>query len=136
MLLAPGAGSSASFVNQTAATTGYQSFGVWSILGSAMKRAGTASSQGETNDLVLTVHPNPATNFARICVEDLPEGIPAVVEVVNEAGESVATLYNATPEAELGLCLTLDCSKLPNGTYFAHLQNGTRARAAKLSVQH
>ena len=35
----------------------------------------------------------------------MPEGIPAVVEVLNELGLPVATLYNATPEAELGLCL-------------------------------
>ena len=90
----------------------------------------------DQEELVMTVHPNPAKNVANICVEDLPEGIPVVVDVVDVTGATVATLYNATPEAELGLCLTLDCSKLANGTYYAHIQNAIMGRAVKLSVQH
>jgi hypothetical protein len=95
-----------------------------------------AAVPGVTSAIDMTVHPNPASNMTRICVADLPADISANVEVVNEAGETVATLYNATPDAELGLCLTLDCSKLPSGTYFAHISNSIMGRAVKLSVQH
>jgi len=95
-----------------------------------------AAVPGVTSAIDMTVHPNPSSNMTRICVADLPADIPASVQVVNEAGETVATLYNATPDAELGLCLTLDCSKLPSGTYFARIQNSIMGRAVKLSVQH
>jgi hypothetical protein len=84
--------------------------------------------------IAATVHPNPATNVAHICIEELPEGVPAVVEVVNDRGEAVTTLYDATPSGDLGLCLTLDCSKLPSGTYYAHVQNALVGRSVKLQV--
>lgn len=84
--------------------------------------------------LDVTVHPNPATSNTQICIADLPGGIPAIVELVNEEGNVVATLYNSAPEAELGLCLTLDCSKLPSGIYYAHVQNAIMGQAVKLSV--
>ncbi|HET6399962.1 MAG TPA: right-handed parallel beta-helix repeat-containing protein [Candidatus Kapabacteria bacterium] len=90
----------------------------------------------DTASLEMTVHPNPATNLARICVLDLPAGTPVTLIVVNEAGEIVSTLYNSTPDAELGLCCTLDCSKLPNGTYFARLWNDILGQSVKLLVQH
>jgi hypothetical protein len=91
---------------------------------------------GVTSPITCTVHPNPASSETRICVEDLPEGVPASVEMVNELGNAVTTLYNATPDAELGLCLTLDCSKLPSGIYYAHIMNDNMGRSVKLSVEH
>lgn len=90
----------------------------------------------DTVGLQVTVHPNPAENYTRICVLDLPGGVPASVQVVNMNGEVVATLYNATPDAELGLCLTLDCSKLPSGIYYADIQNAIMGRAVKIVVEH
>ncbi len=90
----------------------------------------------DTTGLDVTVHPNPANSTTRICVADLPGGVPAIVEVVNQEGEVVATLYNATPDAELGLCLSLDCSNLPSGIYYAHVSNAIMGRAVKLSVSH
>ena len=91
---------------------------------------------GMTSAIDMTVHPNPSSNRTRICIADLPAGIPATVQVVNENGETVATLYHATPDAELGLCLTLDASRLPSGTYFARIANSIMGRAVKLSIQH
>ncbi len=90
----------------------------------------------DTAGMDVTVHPNPANSTSKVCVADLPGGIPAVVEVVNQSGEVVATLYDATPDAELGLCLTLDCSKLPSGIYYARVWNAIMGQAVKLSVSH
>ncbi len=84
----------------------------------------------------VTVHPNPSNSSAKICVTDLPGGLPAVVEVVDQTGQVVSTLYNATPEAELGLCLTLNCASLPSGIYYAHVSNGIMGQSVKLSVEH
>ncbi len=50
--------------------------------------------------------------------------------------DGISSLYNATPEAELGLCLTLDCSKLPDGNYFARVINDIMGKSVKISVQH
>jgi hypothetical protein len=94
------------------------------------------SVPGVTSPIACTVHPNPASSQTRICIEDLPEGVPATVEIVNELGNVVTTLYNATPDAELGLCLTLDCTKLPSGIYYAHIMNDNMGQAVKLSVAH
>ena len=88
------------------------------------------------SNLQVTVQPNPASGSVKVCVEDLPARIPVVVDVVNQMGESVATLYNATPDAELGLCLSLDCSTLPSGNYYADLQTGGFHHAVKFTVEH
>jgi hypothetical protein len=90
----------------------------------------------DTAQLVVTVHPNPASGSVKVCVEDVPGGVPVVVDVVNQMGKAVATLYNATPEAELGLCLSLDCSQLPSGIYYADLQTEGMHHAVKFSVEH
>ncbi len=87
-------------------------------------------------ELDVTVHPNPVRGTVRICVADLLGGIQATVDVVNGMGVAVATLYNATPDAELGLCLQLDCSNLPSGTYYADLQTQGMHKAVKFSVAH
>ena len=97
---------------------------------------GHPASALDTTGIDVTVHPNPASSMARICVADLPGGIPAIVEVVNESGQVIATLYDATPDGELGLCLTLDCSKLPSGIYYSHVSNAIMGRAVKLSIYH
>jgi hypothetical protein len=91
---------------------------------------------GVTSPIMCTVHPNPAQLQARICVEDLPAGIPTEFEIVSETGQQVATLYNATPDAELGLCCSLDCSKLPSGIYFARIMNDNMGSSVKLVIQH
>ena len=72
----------------------------------------------------------------KICVEDLPAQIPVSVDVVNQLGVQVVVLYNATPEAELGLCLSLNCSTLPAGIYYADLQTQGMHKAMQFSVQH
>ena len=95
-----------------------------------------AAIPGVTTAIDMTVHPNPTSRQTRICVLDLPAEIPANVEVVNEDGTTVAALYNATPDAELGLCLTWDCSQVPSGIYYAHIANSIMGRAVKISVQH
>jgi hypothetical protein len=102
----------------------------------APKQADGSPSNPNIDNLVVTVHPNPASSSVKICVEDLPQGIPVVVNVVNQTGASVATLYNATPEAELGLCLSLDCSHLPSGIYYADLQTEGMQQAVKFVVEH
>ena len=91
---------------------------------------------GITSPIVCTVHPNPAVTSAKVCVEQLPDGIPATVEVVDALGQHVTTLYNATPEGDMGLCMSLDCSKLASGTYYARVMNDVMGRAVKLSVEH
>jgi Secretion system C-terminal sorting domain len=91
---------------------------------------------GMTSPILCTVHPNPAQLQTRICVEDLPAGVPTVFEIVSVTGQQVATLYNATPDAELGLCCTLDCSTLPSGTYFARIMNDNMGSSVKLVIQH
>jgi hypothetical protein len=85
---------------------------------------------------LMTIHPNPAMNLARICVPDLAAGTAVKMIVVNATGEIVSTLYDATPDAELGLCCTLDCSKLPDGIYFARLWNDVLGQSVKLVIQH
>jgi hypothetical protein len=92
--------------------------------------------QGMIKPILCTVHPNPISGMAKICVEELPEGIPAAVEVVDARGETIAKLYDAIPEGDLGLCMTFDCRNLPSGTYFAHVMNEQVGRAVKISVQH
>ena len=104
--------------------------------GGSGKIAAGSNKVAESNPIVVTAHPNPATTLARICVEDLPESIPATVEIVNLMGAHIATLYNATPEAELGLCLSLDCSRMPSGTYYARVVNDIMGTTVKFSVEH
>lgn len=74
-------------------------------------------------------------DLVRICVPYLAEGVPAMVQVVNDAGEAVAQLYNATPEGDLGLCLSLNCSKLAAGTYFALFKDGNQEQSVKFAKQ-
>jgi|GEM_PF-2520319 len=100
----------------------------------APKRAAHPFSITDSTGILVTVHPNPARTFVEICVEDLPQGVPASAIVVNQAGETVATLYNATPEGELGLCMRLDCSNLPSGTYYAYIQNAIMGTVVKFQV--
>jgi len=103
----------------------------------AFKRAeGSHSLISYTSGIAVTVHPNPSSSYARVCVASLPEGIPATVEIINLMGEAVTTLYNAAPEAELGLCLTLDCSRMPSGTYYARVMNDIMGTTVKFSVEH
>ena len=84
--------------------------------------------------ITLTVHPNPVTGIAHICVEELPDGVPVVVDVVSAKGEKITTLYDATPSGDIGLCASLDCSKLPCGTYYAQFQNAALRRVVKFEV--
>ncbi len=100
------------------------------------KKAQPGGSISIPHDLAVTVYPNPVKGIVQVCVEDLPAQIPVTVDVVNQLGEQVAELYHATPEAELGLCLQLDCSKLPNGIYYADLQTQGQHRTVKFSVEH
>ncbi len=110
---------------------------VWAAPPCSEKMAdGHPGSALDTSTFVVTVHPNPASGIVKVCVADLPGGIPVVVDVVNQMGASVATLYNATPESELGLCLSLDCSMLPSGIYFADLQTEGTHNAVKFTVSH
>ncbi len=96
----------------------------------------TTLSTANTPPLVVTVHPNPVKGLVKICVEDIPGGIPAQVDVVDQLGHLVAMLYNATPDAESGLCLSLDCTTLPSGIYYADLQTMGMHQAVKFSVEH
>ncbi|HET6400442.1 MAG TPA: hypothetical protein VFH95_03500, partial [Candidatus Kapabacteria bacterium] len=102
----------------------------------AEKRAEHPTAISDMTSLDVTVHPNPVRGTVKICVADLQQGIPATVDVVNEMGVAVAKLYDATPDAELGLCLQLDCSNLPSGTYYADLQTQGLHKAVQFSVQH
>ncbi len=90
----------------------------------------------DTSSLQVSVHPNPTSGTVKVCVEDLPGGIPVVVTIVNQTGSSIATLYNATPDAELGLCLQFDCSKLASGIYYADLQTEGIQQTVKFTVEH
>ena len=49
---------------------------------------------------------------------------------------SSGEIYDATPDAELGLCLQLDCSHLPSGTYYADLSTQGLHKAVEFSIQH
>ncbi len=106
------------------------------ISGGGGEKMADGHPMADTTTLQVTVHPNPASGIVKVCVADLPGGIPVVVNVVNQMGASVATLYNATPEAELGLCLSLDCSMLPSGIYYADLQTEGTHNAVKFTVSH
>ncbi len=93
-----------------------------------------AAQPGLNSPILVSVHPNPARSTVLICVEDLPDGVPVSATIVNEAGQTVATLYNATPEGEMGLCMRMDCSNLPNGTYYAYIVNAIMGSAVKFEV--
>lgn len=82
----------------------------------------------------IRIHPNPTSTQVLICVDALVAGEPFVAEVVSVTGEHIATLYDATPEAELGLCQRLDCTHLAPGTYYVRVANSTQGRAVKFSV--
>ncbi len=84
------------------------------------------------NGLTVTAHPNPARDKATVCVEELPEGLPATIAVVNAAGEQVALLYNDTPQGDMGFCVNFNCSKLPSGVYYVQVQNSIMGKAVKL----
>jgi hypothetical protein len=89
-----------------------------------------------TASIQVTVYPNPASGTVKIFVENLPEPSPAIVDVVNEMGNSVATIFDATVESELGLTFSLDCSKLPSGSYYADLQTEATHHTVKFTVEH
>lgn len=95
-----------------------------------------APSLLNTTNLQVTVYPNPASGSVKICVENLPQYTPAIVDVVNEMGISVATLFNASLEDELGLAFPLDCSKLASGIYYADLQTEGTHHTVKFTVEH
>ncbi|MDP4199318.1 MAG: Ser-Thr-rich GPI-anchored membrane family protein [Bacteroidota bacterium] len=82
----------------------------------------------------VRVHPNPARDQALICIDEIAAGEPFIAEVVSMTGEHIATLYDATPEADLGLCHRLDCSHLAAGTYFVRIANSTQGRTVKFEV--
>lgn len=82
----------------------------------------------------VRVHPNPAKDQALICIDEMVAGEPFVAEVVSMTGEHIATLYNATPEADLGLCHRLDCTRLATGTYYVRIANSTQGRTVKFEV--
>ncbi|MDP4199412.1 MAG: hypothetical protein Q8902_07565 [Bacteroidota bacterium] len=84
--------------------------------------------------IMLTVHPNPAQDHVLICVDALSAGEPFVAEVVSVTGEHIATLYDATPEADFGLCYRLDCSHLATGIYYVRVANSTQGRTVKFEV--
>ena len=94
------------------------------------------TSGSQLQELDVSVHPNPVRGSVKICVADLPEGIQATVDVVNDLGVQIAKLYDATPDAELGLCLQMDCSHLPSGTYYADLSTQGLHKAVEFSIQH
>lgn len=82
----------------------------------------------------VRVHPDPASDHALICIDSLVAGEPFVADVVSMTGEHIATLYDATPEADLGLCHRLDCTKLAAGTYYVRVANSTQGRTVKFEV--
>ncbi|MDP4198310.1 MAG: T9SS type A sorting domain-containing protein [Bacteroidota bacterium] len=85
-------------------------------------------------DLNISIHPNPATTRVLICVDALPADNPFMAEVVSATGQHIATLYDATPEADIGLCYTLDCSGLANGTYYVRVANSVLGGVVKFQV--
>ncbi|MDP4243655.1 MAG: hypothetical protein Q8921_13075 [Bacteroidota bacterium] len=91
-----------------------------------------ATSNGVSE--IVYVHPNPARDQALICIDEMVAGEPFVAEVVSMTGEHIATLYDATPEADLGLCHRLDCSHLAAGTYFVRIASSTQGRTVKFEV--
>jgi len=102
----------------------------------SLKRSTNPPILPSVSGIQVTVHPNPSSLTTKICVEDLPEGVPATVEIFNAMGQSITTLYNATPEAELGLCISLDCSRMSSGTYYARVVNDIMGTTVKFSVEH
>lgn len=104
--------------------------------GPALKQTSSPTVVPHLTDLVCTVHPNPASKSALVCIEEMPEGEPVLVEILNSLGEPITTLYNGTTEAEMGFCFRVDCSEFANGTYYAHIVAGGMKKSLKLSVQH
>ena len=104
--------------------------------GGGEKKASPYSQNSDGSQLTVTVHPNPVKGTVKICVADIPGGIPTQVDVVDQLGHEVAMLFNATPEAESGLCLSLDCSTISSGTYYADLQTMGMHKAVKFTIEH
>lgn len=90
----------------------------------------------DTAGIKVTIYPDPASNVVKFYAENVPEGIPATLDVIDEMGVVVATLYNAKPDVGLSLSFTIDCSKLPSGIYYADLQTASMHDAVKFSVEH
>lgn len=87
-------------------------------------------------EISMTVYPSPASLNTRICIDGVPANVQVVVEVLDILGHTVQTLYNAKPDAECGLSFTLDCSRLEDGVYYAHIKNGNIVRTVKFMVAH
>lgn len=70
-------------------------------------------------------YPNPFSQNASIEFA-VAQKQAVIVELVNAAGQKVATLYDATPEAGTSVKVALDGANLANGVYFVRLstENG------------
>jgi hypothetical protein len=92
------------------------------------------SPQSVDQSLNVRVYPNPATSRVLICVESIPSDLPYYADVVSATGEKIATIFDATPEGELGLCYVLDGTKLEPGNYFVRVANALVGRVVKFTI--
>jgi hypothetical protein len=76
--------------------------------------------------------PNPATTFAKIDLSLSEEG-PTTLQLFDALGKLVGTPFSQTPTAG-SLNVTLDLSRLPNGTYYYRLQTPSQIFTKKLII--
>ena len=102
----------------------------------AFKLAGSHSLSDTLNTLSMHAYPNPANGPVNINVTALTGGLPAWVRVYDQLDNVVATLYEGTPEADMGLRLSFDGSRYPAGTYYVKAQNAIMGWMVKVEVVH
>ncbi len=118
----------------TAYNASGESYGAQLITLPAYKIALGGSDNTRREPLSLSVFPNPSAGLSTVNVTALSGGLPAWVRVYDQLDNVVATLYEGTPEADMGLRLTFDGSRYPAGTYYVKAQNAIMGWMVKLQV--
>jgi hypothetical protein len=81
----------------------------------------------------LSVYPNPVTEISHV-VFTLPQDVPVMLVLYNNAGQPVSKLFNGPVKANSQIHLPLPVEQLTQGTYFIRLSGGKHNLSKKIVV--
>jgi hypothetical protein len=121
--------------SQVTATGSYTSFGTWSTTGSLMKP--TSELAAGDKEISVRVVPNPMTTEGAIVYSIESPGW-VTINITNSLGEAVVTLVDDIQEAgeQRAAWNGRDSrgSLVPSGTYFYHIESGSRSATGEIVV--
>ena len=82
----------------------------------------TNSTPSPSGKSLITNYPNPFTNSTTI--EFSTDGGHTLIQIIDTAGRLLLDLLDKDYPAATRQTITFDASHLPNGIYYARLQNG------------